>query len=81
MKFETKRFALHLTAIAGHQDRLIMEGNQMTSEERNQRIEELKQELSELRKVKSSHGGHKIDFEMLELEDQIAELRQQQKQA
>ena len=47
----------------------------MTSEERTHRIEELKQELSELRKVKSSHGGHKIDFQMLEIEDEIAELR------
>ena len=47
----------------------------MTSEERTRRIEELKQELSELRKVKSSHGGHKIDFQMLEIEDEIAELR------
>ena len=49
----------------------------MTTEERNQRIDELKQDLSELRKVKSSHGGHAIDFQMLEIEDQIAELRQQ----
>ncbi len=51
----------------------------MTPEERNQRIDELKQDLAELRKVKSSHGGHAIDFQMLEIEDQIAELRQQQK--
>lgn len=49
----------------------------MTTEERNQRIDELKQELSELRKVKSSHGAHKIDFQMLEIEDEIAELRSQ----
>lgn len=51
----------------------------MTSEELNRRIDELKQELSELRKVKSSHGAHAIDFQMLEIEDQIAELRQQLK--
>ena len=47
----------------------------MTSEERAQRIEELKQELSELRKVRSNHGAHTIDFQMLEIEDEIAELR------
>lgn len=51
----------------------------MTPEELHRRIDELKQELAELRKVKSSHGGHAIDFEMLEVEDQIAELRQQLK--
>ena len=50
----------------------------MTAEERAKRIEELKQELNELRKVKSSHGAHTIDFKMLELEDEIAELRSQQ---
>ncbi|MCL4474169.1 MAG: hypothetical protein M1455_09570 [Actinobacteria bacterium] len=47
----------------------------MTAEERAQRIEQLKSELSELRKVKTSHGGHAIDFQMLEIEDEIAELR------
>ncbi|MHB1361434.1 MAG: hypothetical protein ACYCW5_02395 [Thermoleophilia bacterium] len=47
----------------------------MTAEERAQRIEQLKHELSELRKVKSSHGAHAIDFQMLEIEDEIAELR------
>lgn len=47
----------------------------MTPEEREQRLNELKIELSELRKVKSSHGGHAIDFQMLEIEDEIAELR------
>ena len=47
----------------------------MTAQEREKRIEELKQELAELRKVKSSHGGHRIDFQMLEIEDEIAELR------
>ena len=47
----------------------------MTAEERARRIEELKLELSELRKVKSSHGAHTIDFQMLEIEDEIAELR------
>jgi len=47
----------------------------LTPEERNNRLEELKQELAELRKVRSSHGGHAIDFQMLEIEDQIAELR------
>lgn len=50
----------------------------MTPEERQVRIDELKKELSELRKVKSSHGAHSIDFQMLEIEDQIAELRSQQ---
>jgi hypothetical protein len=50
----------------------------MTDTERQKRIEELKTELSELRKVRSSHGGHKIDFQMLEIEDEIAELRSQQ---
>lgn len=50
----------------------------MTDEERAQRIKELKQELSELRKIKSSHGAHTIDFKMLEIEDEIAELRSQQ---
>ncbi|GBE57564.1 hypothetical protein BMS3Abin01_00484 [bacterium BMS3Abin01] len=50
-------------------------GDNMTPEEREKRLEELKQELSDLRKVKSSHGGHAIDFQMLEIEDQIAELR------
>ncbi|MCL4310327.1 MAG: hypothetical protein M0Z32_01725 [Actinomycetota bacterium] len=47
----------------------------MTPDERDKRIEELKQQLSELRKVRSNHGGHKIDFMMLEIEDEIAELR------
>jgi hypothetical protein len=47
----------------------------MTAQERDRRIEELKQELSELRKVRSSHGAHAIDFQMLEIEDEIAELR------
>jgi hypothetical protein len=47
----------------------------LTPEERDNRLEELKQELAELRKVRSNHGGHAIDFQMLEIEDQIAELR------
>lgn len=47
----------------------------MTPRERDSQIEELKQELSELRKVRSNHGAHTIDFQMLEIEDQIAELR------
>ncbi|MHB8792802.1 MAG: hypothetical protein ACYC6O_05635 [Thermoleophilia bacterium] len=47
----------------------------MTPQERDTQIEELKQELSELRKVRSNHGAHTIDFQMLEIEDQIAELR------
>jgi hypothetical protein len=49
----------------------------MSPQERQQRIDELKEELSELRKVRSSHGGHAIDFQMLEIEDQIAELRRE----
>jgi len=49
--------------------------DRMTQEDREKQIEELKQELSELRKVRSNHGGHAIDFQMLEIEDQIAELR------
>lgn len=47
----------------------------MTAQERDQRIEKLKQELSELRKVRSNHGAHTIDFQMLEIEDKIVELR------
>ncbi|MBI5869778.1 MAG: hypothetical protein HZB44_02295 [Actinobacteria bacterium] len=47
----------------------------MTPQERERQIEELKQELSELRKVRSNHGAHTIDFQMLEIEDQIADLR------
>ena len=47
----------------------------MTARERDQRIEKLKEELSELRKVRSNHGAHAIDFQMLEIEDEIAELR------
>jgi hypothetical protein len=47
----------------------------MTPQDRDSQIEELKQELSELRKVRSNHGGHKIDFLMLEIEDRIADLR------
>lgn len=50
----------------------------MSPEERQHKIDELKQELGDLRKVKSNHGGHAIDFQMLEIEDQIAELRSQQ---
>ncbi|HDZ59693.1 MAG TPA: hypothetical protein ENH44_02770 [Actinobacteria bacterium] len=50
-------------------------GDNMTPKEQEKRLEELKQELADLRKVKSSHGGHAIDFQMLEIEDQIAELR------
>ena len=49
----------------------------MSPQERENRINELKQELGELRKVRSNHGGHNIDFQMLEIEDQIAELRSQ----
>ncbi|MBE0429043.1 MAG: hypothetical protein IBX61_04125 [Thermoleophilia bacterium] len=49
----------------------------MNADERKKRIEELKRELGELRKIKSSHGGHAIDFQMLEIEDEIAELRAQ----
>ncbi|MBK5225646.1 MAG: hypothetical protein JJD96_03615 [Thermoleophilia bacterium] len=47
----------------------------MTTQEREQRIEKLKEELSELRKVRSNHGAHTIDFQMLEIEDEIVELR------
>ncbi|MDO8736330.1 MAG: hypothetical protein Q7K29_04525 [Thermoleophilia bacterium] len=47
----------------------------MTPQERDREIEELKQELSDLRKVRSNHGAHTIDFQMLEIEDQIADLR------
>ncbi|MHB9112309.1 MAG: hypothetical protein ACYC4D_06740 [Thermoleophilia bacterium] len=47
----------------------------MTPQERDRQIEELKQELSELRKVRSNHGAHTIDFQMLEIEDQIVDLR------
>lgn len=47
----------------------------MTAQERDQEIEKLKEELSELRKVRSNHGAHTIDFQMLEIEDEIAELR------
>ena len=47
----------------------------MTPQERDRQIEVLKEELSELRKVRSNHGAHTIDFQMLEIEDQIAELR------
>ncbi|MHB1325542.1 MAG: hypothetical protein ACYDGS_10350 [Thermoleophilia bacterium] len=47
----------------------------MTTQERDQKIEKLKEELSELRKVRSNHGAHTIDFQMLEIEDEIAELR------
>lgn len=49
----------------------------MTAAERESRIAELKQELSELRKVKSSHGAHKIDFQMLEIEDELQDLKSQ----
>ncbi len=47
----------------------------MKADELKQRIEDLKRELSELRKVRSNHGGHKIDFMMMEIEDEIAELK------
>ncbi len=47
----------------------------MNAEELRQRIEELKKELGDLRKVRSNHGGHKIDFMMMEIEDEIAELK------
>jgi len=53
----------------------LHEEDPMTQEDREKQIEELKQELSELRKVRSNHGAHTIDFQMLEIEDQIAELR------
>lgn len=48
----------------------------MDSDQIDQRIADLKKELSELGKVKSSHGGHAIDFRMLEIEDEIAELKE-----
>lgn len=47
----------------------------MTAQEREEQIEKLKEDLSELRKVRSNHGAHTIDFQMLEIEDEIAELR------
>lgn len=47
----------------------------MTTKEKEQRLEKLKEELSELRKVRTNHGGHAIDFQMLEIEDEIAEMR------
>ncbi len=50
----------------------------MNADEITQRIEELKLELSELRKVRSNHGAHTIDFKMLEIEDEIAELKSAQ---
>ncbi len=49
----------------------------MNPDEIRQHIEDLKRELSELRKVRSNHGGHKIDFMMMEIEDEIAELKSQ----
>jgi hypothetical protein len=49
----------------------------MTDAERNQRITELKEELKQLRSTLPMHGVKpQTEFQMMELEDEIVELRQ-----
>jgi len=48
----------------------------MIAEEREERIEELKKELREIRSLIPSHGAPvALQYRQMELEDEIAELR------
>ncbi len=50
----------------------------MTSEERNRRIDELKDEIRDLRKRIPQHSVRpQMEFELMELEDELADLRAQ----
>lgn len=50
----------------------------MDAQEREVQIKELTERLNDLRKVKPSHGGHLIDFRMMEIEDELEKLRRRQ---
>ncbi|MDO8736825.1 MAG: hypothetical protein Q7K29_07050 [Thermoleophilia bacterium] len=53
----------------------------MDSEERKKRIEELKTEIKELRSNMPHHSSKpRMEFELLELEDELDELRAQEKE-
>jgi len=50
----------------------------MTGEERDRRIEELKEEIRDMRKRMPHHSAKpQMDFELMELEDELAVLRAQ----
>lgn len=52
----------------------------MTEEDHKKRIEELKEEISELRKNMPHHSSKpRMEFQLLELEDELDELRAQEK--
>lgn len=48
----------------------------MTTDERDKRIEELKEEIRDIRKRMPHHSSKpRMEFELMELEDELAELR------
>lgn len=49
----------------------------MGTDEREQRVEELREQLIDLKTVKSAHGNYLIDLRIAEIENQLAELRRQ----
>lgn len=52
----------------------------MTEEDHKKRIEELKEEIRELRKNMPHHSSKpRMEFQLLELEDELDELRAQEK--
>jgi hypothetical protein len=54
----------------------------MDSEERKKRIDELKEEIRELRKNMPHHSSKpRMEFELLELEDELDELRAEEKES
>ncbi len=49
----------------------------MQTEDREKRIEELKEEIRDIRKRMPQHSARPtMEFELMELEDELAELRQ-----
>lgn len=49
----------------------------MQGEEREKRMEELKEEIMDIRKRMPQHSAKpQMEFELMELEDELAELRQ-----
>lgn len=54
----------------------------MTDEDRNKRIEELKEEIKEMRKNMPHHSNKShMEFELLEMEDELAELKAKEQES
>ncbi|MHB9112365.1 MAG: hypothetical protein ACYC4D_07025 [Thermoleophilia bacterium] len=54
----------------------------MTEEDRKKRIEELKEEIKVMRSNMPHHSTKpQMEFELMELEDELAELRAQEKES